>query len=326
MSHRYETYMAMTRRDPTTSPLLSIVIPLFHEGEHLARVLHGVRSAIAELDGRYEFILVDDGSLDNTWEIISKEAETRGDILGLRLSRNFGKEAALSAGLEASTGRAVVIMDGDLQHPPELIPEMLRIWQAGGCDIVEAIKRNRGKESLRNRIGSTLFYTVLNRLSGFDLRNASDYKLMDRKVVEAWRRMGEHNLFFRGMSLWLGFRRTQIPFEVPTRVGGVSKWGLLGLIRLAVIAITSFSSLPLQLVTVLGSLFFLFAFVMGLQTLFVWFTGRAVSGFTTTILLLLLIGSLLMISLGIIGEYIARIYDEVKARPRYVISEDTEGQ
>lgn len=304
-------------------PLLSIVIPLYQEGKHLNEVLRRVRNAVQSIDGTWELVLVDDGSPDDTWDVIRRESEQRGDVVGLQLSRNFGKESALSAGLSAASGKAVIIMDGDMQHPPELIPEMVRMWQEGGCDIVEALKSRRGEERLRARMGAKIFYALLDLFSGFDLSNASDYKLLDRKVVDAWKGMGEHHLFFRGMSAWLGFRRAQIPFEVPRRVGGDTKWRFLGLVRLAVTAITAFSSLPLRLVTLLGSLFFVFAIVLGVQTLFVWVTGQAVSGFTTTILLLLIIGSLLMISLGIIGEYIARIYDEVKGRPRYIVADTT---
>ena len=244
-------------------------------------------------------------------------------ITAVRLSRNFGKENALCAGLETARGDAVIVMDGDLQHPPELIPKMIHIWHQSDADIVEAMKVSRGQESVISKIGSKVFYAIFNYLSGYNLKGASDYKLLDRKVVDAWLRMGERNLFFRGMTAWLGFKRVKIPFEVPVRIGGKSAWSTIKLIKLAIIGLTAFSSLPLHLITLLGCLFLVSAVPIGLQALYLKFIGRAVDGFTTVIVLLLIIGGLLMISLGIIGLYLARIYEEVKGRPRYLISEIT---
>jgi len=242
-------------------------------------------------------------------------------IRALKLSRNFGKESAICAGLERASGKAVIVMDGDLQHPPELIPKMVALWQDGKADIVDAIKVDRGDELYINKIGAGFFYAALKKFSGYDLTNLTDYKLMDAQVVAAWLKMGERNLFFRGMSAWIGFRHAQIPFEVQKRGSGRSTMSIPRLIRLAVTAVTSFSSIPLHLVTVLGGIFLIFALIMGVQTLYMKFSGIAVSGFTTVILLQLIIGSLLMMTLGIIGEYIARVYDEVKRRPRYIIEQ-----
>jgi glycosyltransferase involved in cell wall biosynthesis len=210
-------------------------------------------------------------------------------------------------------------MDGDLQHPPHLILEMARIWREANVEIVEAVKIDRGKESILGKLRTNLFYTIFNKLSGYNLKGASDYKLLDRKVVNAWLQMGERNLFFRGMTAWLGFRCVQIPFEVPDRVGGKSGWSTLKLVKLAITGLTAFSSLPLHFVTFSGIIFLIFAVFIGMQTLFLKLTRQAVSGFATVIILILIIGSLLMISLGIIGEYIAKIYEEVKGRPRYII-------
>lgn len=303
------------------NPVISVVIPLYCEGGHLKESLSIIIHTLDSLNESYELILIDDGSTDNTWAILEEESQKYPMLRALKLSRNFGKESALCAGLEMARGSAVIVMDGDLQHPPELIPEMLRLWRESKADVIESVKKDRGREKLTSKIGSKLFYTILNVLSGYDLRGASDYKLMDRKVVDAWLRMGERNLFFRGMSAWLGFNRIKVPFEVPERIGGQSGWSFFRLLKLAITAVTAFSSLPLHFVTISGGVFLLFALILGGQTLVLKFTGRAVSGFTTIILLLLIIGSLLMISLGIIGEYIARIYEEVKGRPRYVIAE-----
>src|SRR5262245_58969589 len=209
-------------------------------------------------------------------------------------------------------------MDGDGQHPPSLIPELVRAWQAGSVDVVEAVKQERGDESWLQRLSARGFNALTSRLSGYDLREATDFKLLDRSVVAEWRAMPERNLFFRGMVAWLGFRHVQVPFSVSTRAGGSSSFTPRALVSLGLTAITAFSTVPLRLVTLVGGLFLLVSVALGVQTLWMWGSGRAVSGFTTVILLLLVLGSALLIGLGVIGEYLARIYQEVKGRPRYV--------
>src|SRR5438034_3603670 len=304
--------------------LLSVVMPVFREGAHLPGFLTAVRSSLDQCNLPYELILVDDGSPDNTWQVIIAEAKTSHALCGLRLSRNFGKEAALCAGLEHARGDAVIVMDADGQHPPSLIPEVVRLWQNSGADIVEAVKRRRGRESLSSKLGAQLFYFILNKLSGFHFKGASDFKLMNRKAVDAWLKMHERNVFFRGMTVWMGFTTVQIPFEVEPRSAGQSTWSVLKRLKLALIGITAFSSFPLHLVTLAGVVFLGISVLLGLQTLYLKLVGRAVSGFATVILLQLIVGSLLMISLGIIGEYLARIYEEVKGRPRYLVKESIE--
>ncbi len=303
---------------------LSVVMPVYREASHISTILAAVRDALAEVDISFEFVLVDDGSPDETWLVLNEQAKTFPMLRAARLSRNFGKELALCAGLEMARGDAVVVMDSDGQHPPSLLPEMVRTWRETGVDIVEAMKITRGKETFFSKITAGLFYLIWNKLSGFELKGASDYKLLNRRAVNAYLQMGERNVFFRGMTAWLGFNRAQIPFEVVGRVGGQSGWSMLRLLGLALTAITAFSAVPLQIITFAGVFFLLFAVALGAQTLFVMLTGNAVSGFTTVILLLLIIGSLLMISLGIIGEYLARIYEEVKGRPRYVVAQSIE--
>jgi len=303
---------------------LSIVIPLLNEEPHLEQTLATIRRELAVFEGDYELVLVDDGSSDGTWKLLQEAVNAFGDVRAIRLSRRFGKELAMCAGIERARGDAVVTMDGDLQHPPRLIPEMVRCWEEEGFDIVEGVKKHRGEESSSYRTQTGFYYFLLRSLSGIDLKGASDFKLMDRKVVDAWSRMGERNVFFRGMSAWLGFRRKSLFFDVEQRAGGRSAWSSIGLIRLAINGITSFSSLPVHIITVMGAIFLCFALLLGVNSLVQWFRGEAVTGFTTVNLLLLMIGSMLMIGLGIIGEYIAKIYDEVKGRPRYVISEIAE--
>ena len=297
---------------------LSLVIPLYREAAHLDVTLPQIIAVLESLGRPWELVLVDDGSPDDTWGAIERQCAMHPAIRGLRLSRNFGKEAALAAGLEHARGNPVVLMDGDLQHPPALLPQMLRAWEQG-AEVVEAVKVYHGHHPGRRR--ANLFYRLFGALTGHDLQGASDFKLMDRRVLEAWRSLGEHNLFFRGMHAWLGFRRVQLPFEVPERAGGHSGWSLWALLKLAITAVTSFSSAPLQLISLAGGAFALFALLMGAQTLYQKLSGHALDGFTTVILLLLVIGSVMMLGLGIIGTYIARIYDEVKARPRYIVAE-----
>lgn len=304
--------------------LVSVVIPLYKEGSHLDAFLSDLKSAMDQTRHPFEIVLVDDGSPDDTWARIKDEARTLLNLRAVRLSRNFGKELALCAGLERARGDAVVVMDGDGQHPPLLLPLMIEKWQTSGADIVQAVKIKRGRESLAGKLGALLFYLILNKLSGFELKGASDYKLMNRKAVNAWLAMRERNVFFRGMTAWMGFSTMRIPFEVADRRAGKSGWSYFKRWKLALVGITTFSSFPLHLVTFAGVIFFLFAVGLGIQTLYLKLAGRAFTGFATVILLELIIGSLLMISLGIIGEYLARIYEEVKGRPRYLVTEAIE--
>ena len=197
-----------------TTPLISVVIPLYNEGSHLRELLADLKTALQETGCRFEVVLVDDGSSDDTWAEIKDEARMWPDLRAIRLSRNFGKELALCAGLERARGNAVIVMDGDGQHPPSLLPLLIETWRTSGADIVEAVKRRRGRESLASKFGALTFYVILNKLSGFDLKGASDFKLIDRRVLDTWLAMRERNVFFRGMTAWMGFRTIQIPFEV----------------------------------------------------------------------------------------------------------------
>lgn len=314
----------MSNTDGGKKEFLSIVMPVYREGSHIGTVLAAVRDALAEADVSFEFVLIDDGSPDDTWSVLGEQAKTFPMLRAARLSRNFGKELALCAGLEMARGDAVVVMDGDGQHPPSLLPKLISTWRETGVDIVEATKVTRGEETFFSKFSAGLFYLIWNKLSGFELKGASDYKLLNRRAVNAYLQMGERKVFFRGMTAWLGFSRAQIPFEVVRRAGGQTGWSILRLLGLALNAITAFSVLPLQIITFAGVVFLIFAILFGAQTLFVILLGHAVSGFASVIFLLLIIGSLLMISLGIIGEYLARIYEEVKGRPRYVIAQSIE--
>jgi glycosyltransferase involved in cell wall biosynthesis len=307
----------------TSQPHLTLVVPAYNESQGLIPTVREIHAQAAATRLPFAIVVVDDGSTDDTWDVLCSLAGELGELHAVRLSRNFGKEGAIAAGLDVSQGDATVILDADLQHPPRLIPDMVRLWQQEGWDVVEAVKSHRGRESWLQRVGARTFYRIARVLTGQDLQNASDFKLLDRRVVEAWRRFGERATFFRGLVAWLGFRRTQILFEVPQRVGGRSRWSLGALVSLAMHAVTSFSALPLQVISVLGLLTLLLAAAVGVQAIRLWWAGLALPGFTTVILLQLIVGGFLMISLGIIGTYVARIYDEVKARPRYVVREVT---
>ncbi|HOJ11549.1 MAG TPA: glycosyltransferase family 2 protein [Clostridiales bacterium] len=305
---------------------ITVIIPVYNEENQIFENINIIRDYLSKTEMNFEILLIDDGSTDDTWFVLKMLTETHPGIKALRLSRNFGKEAALCAGLEAAVGDACIIMDSDLQHPPELIPEMVRLWKEEGYEVVEGVKALRGKESPVNKAGANLFYYILSKFSGFDMNQASDFKLLDRRVVQAWQSMNEKNTFFRGMSAWVGFNRISIPFNIRKREKGTSKWSLLKLFKLAINAITSFSSFPLQIVTFMGLVFLAGSLILGIQTLYMKIKGIAYSGFTTVILLLLIIGSALMISLGIIGTYIAKIYEEVKQRPRYIVAEEIESR
>ena len=308
------------------SPTVSIVLPAYNECMNIPAVLKVIQGQMQRHDVPYEIIVVDDGSSDNTWSVLTRlghELEFTESVRlhGLQLSRNFGKESAVFAGLEAAKGQAIIVMDCDLQHPPELISEMIELWRESHMDIVEAVKSDRGEESLINRLGSKLFYSLFRTLSGYDLKGSCDYKLLDRAVVDALLDMGERNLFFRGMVEWLGFKRHRLTFDVPRRSAGVSGWPTGRLIKMALEAITAYSFVPLRLVAVTGLLFLIVAVLFAGYTIVYKLLGLAVSGFTTVILLQLIIGSICMLSIGVTGEYIARIYEEVKHRPRYVLAQ-----
>lgn len=303
--------------------LLSIVLPAYNEEENIANTVNALSGLLEKNKIDYELVFVSDGSRDSTFREIRKAAEEDSRVRGAEFSRNFGKEAAIFAGLEMARGNAVIVMDCDLQHPPQVIPQMWKLWLEG-AEVVEGIKESRGKESLGYKLSAGLFYKVMSRLINMDMSASSDFKLLDRKVVDVLLTLPERNTFFRALSFWVGFRTERVPYEVQERRYGKSKWSFFSLMKYAVTNATSFSTLPLQLVTVMGLVSILFSVVLFIQTLAKYLSGTAVEGFTTVILLILIIGGFLMLSLGIIGHYIARIYEEVKGRPKYIISRTTE--
>ncbi|NJP40330.1 glycosyltransferase family 2 protein [Oscillospiraceae bacterium HV4-5-C5C] len=301
---------------------ISVIIPFYNEEKQVNLTVDTVLTVLNQKlpDMEKELLLIDDGSRDSTWIQIQNQALRHPqEIRAFGFARNFGKEAAICAGLDQCSGDCTVLMDGDLQHPPEYIPEMVRLWQEG-YEVVDGVKVARQHESWLARALARTFYKLFRKFSGFDLQNASDFKLLDRKVVTAWRALGERDTFFRGLSAWLGYRRVALPFEVADRTTGHSHWSLSSLWKLSLSAITGFSSAPLSLITMMGAVFWIFALILIIQTLINKIIGHADSGFTTVILLLLLIGGAILLALGLVGTYIGKIYDEIKGRPRYLIS------
>ena len=298
---------------------LSVVIPSYNEEAMLPKTAAVLGELLHREKIEYELIFVDDGSSDRTWQEIEKAAQKDPDVHGVHFSRNFGKEAAIFAGLAQAQGDCAAVMDCDLQHPPAALVEMVRLWEQG-YEVVEGVKRTRGKENLMHRASVGIFYMLMSHAVRLDMSRASDFKLLDRRAVDALLQIPERNAFFRAMSSWIGFRTASVEFDVQEREAGQSKWSTWSLIKYAVTNIVGYSTVPMQFVTAAGIIVFLLAVVLGIQTLVRYFSGHAVEGFTTVILLILLIGSIVMVSLGIIGYYIAKIYEEVKRRPKYIIS------
>ena len=301
--------------------MLSIVIPSYNEEKNIENTANVVSGILEENNIDYELVFVNDGSKDRTWEILSSLAKEREHIVAVNFSRNFGKESAIFAGLEVAKGDACVLMDCDLQHPPEVVVEMYNVWKNNDVDVVEGRKKDRGKENPVYKWFSLMFYKMIQDSSGLDMKAASDFKLLDRKAVDAINSMPERLTFFRAMSSWVGFKTEKVYFEVADRAEGESKWSVKSLFKYAINSITSFTSAPLQLVTVFGIITFIISVILGIDTLVKKMIGSSAAGFPTVIILQLLTSSIIMFSLGIIGYYLSKIYEEIKNRPRYIIRE-----
>ncbi|MGN0594439.1 MAG: glycosyltransferase family 2 protein [Hominimerdicola sp.] len=299
--------------------MLSVIIPSYNEEGNVEHTADVVSELLEKNNIDYELVFINDGSKDRTWELISGLASAREHIVAVNFSRNFGKESAIFAGLEVAKGDACVLLDCDLQFPPEVIIEMYNIWKNNDVDIVEGRKKSRGKENFIYKTFSLWFYRMINGSSGLDMKDASDFKLLDRTVVDSLNRMPERLTFFRAMSSWVGYKTEKVYFDVADREVGESKWSVKALIKFAINNITSFTSAPLQIVTVCGIITFIISIIMGINTLYNKIWGNSAAGFSTVIILQLLTSSIIMFSLGIIGYYISKIYEEIKQRPRYII-------
>lgn len=301
---------------------IGIVLPVFNGELTILQCLTALESQSRRTqDVSFEIIIVNDGSQDDTLKLIQGYS-TKPDSLHMKIisfTRNFGKESAIYAGLTHSQENdATIVLDADLEHPPELIPIMIEAWLNGAL-VVEGIKRSRGAKGITSNLLVRYFYKIFNYLTQLDINNSTDFKLLDKKVVDAFCLLPESNRFFRGLIKWMDYPAQKIYFDVPKTEDSTSSWNFFSLFKYAVSSITSFSAFPLQIVTFLGALTFSISLVIGAVALYDKASGQAVDGFTTVILLVLIIGSILMFSVGMIGVYIGKIYEEVKRRPSYKI-------
>ena len=298
--------------------MLSVIIPAYNEEEMIPKTASVIDGILQEAQISHELLFINDGSKDNTWKKIEEQSGIYSSVRGVCFSRNFGKESAIFAGIAEAKGDCCVVIDCDLQHPPEKIVEMYRLWEQG-YEIIEGVKSDRGKESGFHRFAAKSFYDIMSNAVGFDMSRASDFKLLDRKAMNVLLNMNEKNAFFRALSSWIGFTSTEVEYEVREREVGESKWSTRALFKYALTNITSFTSAPMQLVTILGVIVFIVGLATSIEAVVRFFMGTAQAGFTTVIILQCFTGSFIMIGLGIIGFYISKIYDEVKGRPKYII-------
>ena len=301
-------------------PVLSLVVPCYNEAAGLASFWARATDALDALGLPAEAVFVDDGSRDETFAVLSALASRDPRVRVVALSRNFGKEVALAAGLDHARGEAVVPIDADLQHPPEILTQLVARWREGH-DVVIALRRDRATESWPRRITGDLFHRLFARLSAAPApRGAGDFRLMARPVVDALRRMPERIRYMKGMYAWVGFRTTTVEYDVEARASGRSRFGYVRLARLALDGVGSFSALPLRASSVLGALFALLAIAYGgwlvVRTIL---HGVDVPGYASLMVIVLFLGGVQLLSLGVIGEYLGRMYDEVKGRPLYLV-------
>jgi dolichol-phosphate mannosyltransferase len=297
--------------------LLSVVAPIYNEEATLEEFYTRTCRSLESLP--FELVLVDDGSTDASSTILSRLAADDPRVRVVCLSRNFGHQTALTAGLDHARGSAVVMLDADLQDPPELIPRMLDEWKAG-CDVVYAVRRQREGESRFKLLTARWFYKLFGKLAQVELEaNAGDYRLLDRRPLDALRSMRERNRFLRGMTVWVGYRQASVPYDRDRRYAGETKYTIPRMLRFSLDAIFSFSHRPLQLATLLGFVISTLAFLGIVAVIILKIVGSYLPGFSTVTILVLLLGGIQLIAIGIIGEYVSRIYDEVKGRPLYLV-------
>ncbi len=298
---------------------LTVIIPAFNEGGNVERVTEKVYEVLKD-KVNFEILFVDDGSKDDTWSKMSEMSKKYSFVRALKFSRNFGKEAAVYAGLLNAAGECAVVIDSDLQHPPEKILDMYKEWQ-NGYKVVECVKSSRGKENGAHGFAANMFYGIMSKLMNFDMANYSDFKLLDRKAINAILSMPEKNTFFRASSAWVGFKTTKVEFEVGEREDGESKWPIKSLIKYALNNIALFSNAPLQIVSVLSVICFIAGIVFGGISVY-----RVMNDLNTQLMTILsaqciLSGSMLA-GMGIMGFYMSKMFDEIKGRPKYLIEEE----
>ena len=315
----------MDARLADAKPTFSIVGPVYDEVETLHDFYGRVLSAMEDIGEPWELVLVDDGSTDGSSDIIRDLAFADIRVRPVLFSRNFGHQIAVTAGLDYSRGQAIVIIDTDLQDPPELISELVQKWREG-YEVVYAVRTEREGESWFKRTTAAVFYRLINRITDVDIPlDAGDFRLLDRKVVEALKKMREHHRFPRAMTAWVGFRQIGVPYKRAARQAGQTKYPFRKMIRLALNAVTGFSYFPLQLATYFGFLCASLAILAIPLVIYLRLAGSSqLSGQATTLIAVLFLGGVQLISLGILGEYVGRLYDEAKGRPLYVLREEPE--
>lgn len=308
---------------PRPALQLSCVVPAYNEQDNLRDFINALIPAVQALTSDFEIIIVNDGSRDATHDVAMQLVTQGLPVRYLALSRNFGKEAALSAGIDHARGNAVLLIDADFQHPLEMLPEMHALWQ-GGYEMIYGVIADRGAESGAKRLGTNLFYTLMNSGNGVKVPpNAGDFRWMDRKVVDALRALPERNRFMKGLYAWVGFKTAALPFVPKDRAAGQSSFNLKRLGALALLGLTSFTTLPLRVWSVIGGAVALLALAYGLWiTLDTLLFGADLAGWPTLAAGIMLFSGVQLMSIGILGEYIGRIYDEVKQRPTYLIARD----
>jgi dolichol-phosphate mannosyltransferase len=318
---------ACAERHALMDPVLSVVVPMYNEERNVAPLVERIVTLVERLPGSpsYEIVLVNDGSADGTLAAIRDEMRRRQRIVLVNLSRNFGHQLAATAGIEIASGEAVVLMDGDLQDPPELIEAFLAKWKEG-YDVVYAVRRTRKGESAFKLLTARMFYRVIRRLTKVSIPvDTGDFRLMSRRVVEALRRSPERHRFLRGMVSWVGYNQTGVEYDRDERQSGTTKYPLAKMIRFAIDGITSFSDIPLRFASYFGfavsAIAFLYAIYVIVAKLFRVNPLAYTPGWASTIVAVAFLGGVQLISLGILGEYLGRIYDQVKGRPLYLISD-----
>lgn len=299
--------------------LLSVVIPAFNEEAMVEKAASTIAGVLVEAGISYELVFVDDGSGDGTWEAILRAHEADKHVRGVSFSRNFGKDRAVFAGLSKARGDCVAVMDCDLQHPPEKLPEMVDLWRRG-FEMVEGVKRDRGEESGFHKLCAGAFYSVISKLAKLDMKRSSDFKLMDRKAVDTLLALPEEDVFFRGLTAFVGFKRAEVEFDVAERTAGESKWSFRSLARYAVSSVTAFSAAPMQLATVFGVLFAVIAVVTGILYAIVGYDAEGWLVFLAVMGLLAI--ACVLVCLGVVGYYVGRAFRQSLGRPRFIISRE----
>lgn len=320
MTEQISLRSSLRASERTLQPKLSCVMPAYNEAGNLGQVVPHVLEALLALSPHVELVIVNDGSKDATEQVLYDLRVKHPQLVAINLSRNFGKEAAITAGLEVTQGDVVFIMDADGQHPTDLLPEMLQKWQQGS-DVVYAVRKSREDQSWMHVTFTKLFYKLINWRSRVKIpANAGDFRLMDRQVVDALASLPERNRFMKGLYAWVGFNCTAIDYEPLPRADGQSNYGFRGALSLAVTGLLAFSVAPLRIVSYFGLLLSLAALVYGVYVVFdyFWF-GAETPGFATVVVGMMLLSGIQLMSIGILAEYVGRIYEEVKQRPRYLV-------